>query len=223
MQPGLIEDPKFSPSWYELMVTTTTIAPLFRCFTWFNQLLQLLPASVMEGVYPKGISNMMLGKTGRQYIENIKREMRESPDNKGEQNWSSAFHHLLSSDIPETEKSAERLQAESMIFLLAGTLAGAHTLTFVVFYVLANPILEKRLRAELEGIFSSSVTGDGGEIPAWAELEKLPYLRGCIKEALRLNGLVGNLARCSPDEPVMYKQWKIPKNVSAFARIAIIL
>ena len=37
MQPGLVEDAAFSPAWYELMVKTTTIAPLFRCFTWLNK------------------------------------------------------------------------------------------------------------------------------------------------------------------------------------------
>ncbi|KAI1128167.1 cytochrome P450 [Nemania abortiva] len=212
MEPGLIQDPEFSPSWYNLMVTTTTIAPLFRCFTWLNKLLQLLPASVMEGVYPQGISNMMLGKTGRQYIESIKKKLAASPTTQGKQDWSSAFHHLLSSDIPESEKSVERLQAESMIFLLAGTLAGAHTLTFVVYYILSNPLIEARLRSELKGVFTPTSSEEKMKMPSWAELEKLPYLRGCLKEALRLNGLVGNLARCSPDETITYKQWKIPKN-----------
>jgi cytochrome P450 len=145
--------------------------------------MQSLPASVLEGVYPKGISNMMLGKTGRQYIEKIRREIDTSPGSKQDLKWNSAFHHLLSSEIPESEKSIKRLQAESMIFLLAGTLAGAHTLTFVVFYVLANPDIEKRLRAELAPAFTAS---DGGmRMPTWAELEKLPYLQGVIKEALR--------------------------------------
>ncbi|KAI0835727.1 cytochrome P450 [Hypoxylon sp. FL0890] len=212
MQPGLIEEANFSPSWYELMVKTTTIAPLFRCFTWLNKLMQLLPASVMASMYPKGISNMMLGKTGRMYIEKIKKELANSSETQGKENWTSAFHHLLSSDIPESEKSVERLQAESMIFLLAGTLAGAHTLTFVVFYVLANPDIEATLRAELETVFVPDASGKR-RMPTWAELERLPYLRGCMKEALRLNGLVGNLARCSPDEEIIYKQWRIPKNV----------
>lgn len=139
----------------------------------------------MASAYPKGISNMMLGKTGRVYIEKIKKELGSSPKSKGKENWTSAFHHLLSSDIPESEKTVKRLQAESMIFLLAGTLAGAHTLTFVVYYVLSNPTVEKRLRAELEGVFASAAAKGKNRMPSWSELEKLPYLRGCLKEALR--------------------------------------
>jgi hypothetical protein len=37
MHPDLVDEPNFTPSWYELMVKTTTIAPLFRCFTWMNK------------------------------------------------------------------------------------------------------------------------------------------------------------------------------------------
>lgn len=171
-----------------------------------HRFLQTLPTSVMNSVYPKGISNMMLGKTGQQNIEKIKAEIASS---KEDLSGVSVFHHLLSADIPESEKSTDRLRAESMIMLLAGTLAAAHTLTFVVFYVLQNPKIEKRLRAELQPAFKDYPN----KMPRWADLEKLPYLRGCIKEALRLNGLVGNLARCSPDEDIRFNQWVIPKKV----------
>lgn len=132
---------------------------------------------------------MMLGTTGRMHIEKIKKDLSDSSGTKEKDGWISVFHHLLSSDIPKLEKSVERLQAESMIFLLAGTLAGAHTLTFVVFYVLANRTIETRLRAELEGVFVTSTQGEK-RTPTWAELERLPYLRGCIKEALRYEMLV---------------------------------
>ncbi|GJC85385.1 cytochrome P450 monooxygenase sdnH [Colletotrichum liriopes] len=206
MQAGLLDDPDFTPAWKDLMIKSTTIAPLFRCFPWINKFLQSLPTSIMNSVYPKGISNMMLGKTGQRNIEKIKSDIATS---KKDLSGVSVFHHLLSSDVPESEKSTDRLRAESMILLLAGTLAGAHTLTFVVFYVLQNPQIEKRLRAELQPVFK----GYPNKMPTWAELERLPYLRGCIKEALRLNGLVGNLARCSPDEDIQFRQWVIPKKV----------
>ncbi|KAG9254338.1 cytochrome P450 [Emericellopsis atlantica] len=203
-QAGLLDDPDFTPAWKDLMIKSTTIAPLFRCFPWINKALQSLPSSVMASVYPKGIANMMLGKTGQRNIERIKSEIASS---KKDLSGVSVFHHLLSSNIPETEKSTDRLRAESMILLLAGTLAGAHTLTFVVFYVLQNPQIEKQLRAELASVFKDYPN----KMPRWTELENLPYLRGTLKEALRLNGLVGNLARCSPDEDILFHQWVIPK------------
>ncbi|POS72678.1 cytochrome P450 [Diaporthe helianthi] len=202
MQAGLLDDPDFTPAWQEgphdQVDYYCTLVPML----YMDQ--QSLPASLLNSVYPKGISNMMLGKTGQRNIEKIKSEISQS---KQDLSGASVFHHLLSSDIPESEKSTDRLRAESMILLLAGTLAGAHTLTFVVFYVLANPQVEKRLRAELQPAFKDYPK----KVPRWADLEKLPYLRGCLKEALRLNGLVGNLARCSPDQDIRFREWVIPK------------
>lgn len=169
--------------------------------------MQSLPASVLNGVYPKGVANMMLGETGQQNIDRIRREIAESDKDLSDV---SVFHHLLASDIPEAEKSTQRLRAESMIMLLAGTLASAHTMTFAVYYILADPEIEKRLRVELAPLFKDYPA----QMPSWAELEKLPYLQGCVKEALRLNGLIGNLARCSPDTAIQFNEWIIPKNVS---------
>ena len=68
-----------------------------------------------------------------------------------------------------------------MIFLLAGTLAGAHTLTFIVYYVLADGDIHTRLRNELSDILQPHLP----TFPSRTQLERLPYLRGCVKEALR--------------------------------------
>lgn len=68
-----------------------------------------------------------------------------------------------------------------MILLLAGTLAGAHTLTFVVYYVLSNSDIETKLKLELKEVFQDYPA----KVPSWSELEKLPFLAGCIREALR--------------------------------------
>lgn len=186
------------------------ITHLVRTSIHLSSFIQSLPSAIINSVYPKGVSNQMLGKTGHRNIERIKREIADSKaiDLSGV----SVFHHVLASPIPESEKSIQRLRAESMIMLLAGTLAGAHTLTFLLYYVLANSEVEKCLRHELKG--AGVFEGYPAKIPRWADLENLPYLRGCLREALRLNGLVGNLARCSPDEAVQFREWTIPKNVS---------
>jgi cytochrome P450 len=91
------------------------------------------------------------------------------------------FHHLLSSPIPEPEKSKERLQAEAMVLLIAGSVTSAHTLSLIVYYALSQPRILENLREELKTVMPApSFT-----LPSWTKLEKLPYLRSCIKEALR--------------------------------------
>jgi cytochrome P450 len=117
---------------------------------------------------------------GRQYIETIKKQIQEKDLDANERH-QSLFHYFLTSDIPESEKSTARLQAESLLFLIAGTFSSAHTLSNIVYYVLANPAIEKRLREDLKEVMARYPDQN----PAWADLEKVPYLQACIKEGLR--------------------------------------
>jgi cytochrome P450 len=99
----------------------------------------------------------------------------------GESDKSSIFHHILQSNLPESEKDPGRLQREAFALLAAGTITTASTMSIITFYILANPDIEKRLRDELD-IFRDGLTD---KPVRWAELEKIPYLNGCIKEGLR--------------------------------------
>lgn len=77
-------------------------------------------------------------------------------EKKGEQEEGrSMFHHLLRSDIPETEKITARLNAEAVSFLGAGTYPTAATLIFVAYYILADPRIEGRLRNDLKEVMAN--------------------------------------------------------------------
>lgn len=205
--PGLVDDPHFSPGWHDLMVKTVLVAPVFRCFSWLNRLIQLLPSSLLQRLYPEGISNMMVGEMGREYIKETKQRIKQE-NMDSNQSKLSVFHHLLTSNIPESEKSTSRLQAEAMVILIAGTFTSAHILAMIVYHALSDSSIERCLREELKVTMSSYPT----RTPRVADLEAIPYLQACIKEALRLYGLIGNLPRCSPDVAIQYKQWTIPRN-----------
>lgn len=116
---------------------------------------------------------------GKEYIETIRKQVSNSE--KSLINKQSVFHHLLASDISEFEKSTTRLQAESMVILIAGTVTSAHTLSMVIYHVLSNPHMEKRLREDLQDIMVCYPARN----PRWVDLEKIPYLQACIKESLR--------------------------------------
>lgn len=116
---------------------------------------------------------------GREYIERTKQHIKQGHlDTNGSE--LSVFHHLLTSNIPETEKSTSRLQAEAMVILIAGTFTSAHTLSMIVYHVLFDKSVEKRLREDLRVTMSRYPTRK----PRLADLEKISYLRACIKEAL---------------------------------------
>lgn len=97
---------------------------------------------------------------------------------------SSVFHHILRSDLPETEKATDRLNREAFALLAAGTITTAANCSFITYFVLKSPEIEARLREEL----GRSIMNFPQEVPRWAELEKLPYLTACIREGLRFVG-----------------------------------
>lgn len=93
----------------------------------------------------------------------------------------SVFHHILQSNLPQSEKEPARLESEAFGLLAAGTITTASTLSLITYYVLANPTIEKKLREELKDVTAAYP----GQVPRWTDLEKVPYLTGCIKEGLR--------------------------------------
>lgn len=94
---------------------------------------------------------------------------------------SSVFRYLISSDMPKSEKTVERLSREAMVLLGAGTVTTARTLSVMTFHILSDPLIKARLSEEL----TSVMEGYPLKPPRWSDLEKLPYLQACIKEGLR--------------------------------------
>jgi len=125
-------------------------------------------------------SALMTYEMGREYIKKTKQRIQQE-DLDSNPSKLSVFHHLLTSNIPESEKSTSRLQAEAMVILIAGTFTGAHILAMIVYHALSDPSIERRLREELKVTMSSYPT----RTPRVADLEGIPYLQACIKEALR--------------------------------------
>lgn len=93
----------------------------------------------------------------------------------------SVFHQILASDADESIKNTQRLQGEAFILVGAGTITTSSTLAIITYYVLANPHVEGKLRAQLREVMA----GFPDKFPTWTELEKVPYLVACIKEGLR--------------------------------------
>nr|POE65009.1 trichodiene oxygenase [Quercus suber] len=150
------------------------------------------------------------------------------------------FHELLTSDLPETEKSIERLMHEGKLF-------SNHLSTEIVNRFLAKPVHTKLVNFHLTELLAVSIVGAGVEtttaalskvsfylldrpevksklvdeitsvfpdphtVPPLAVLESLPYLSAVVEETLRLTiGVSSRTIRKSPQTPVLYKDWVIP-------------
>jgi cytochrome P450 len=93
----------------------------------------------------------------------------------------SLAQHLLASDMPESEKTTQRLAGEFIAILAGGTMTTARALATITYFVLADPQIENQLRETL----AEPMAGYPDNVPRWAELEKIPYLAACVKEGLR--------------------------------------
>lgn len=118
---------------------------------------------------------------------------------------------ILSSDLPPSQKTRSRLATEASVVLAAGGITTMRMLTITSYYLLSSPSKLHHLQSELNSLMRSYPTTN----PRWSDLEKLPYLSACIKEALRLGiGATRHAAKYFPNDEIEYKSWVIPKGTS---------
>ncbi|PHH87959.1 hypothetical protein CDD83_8173 [Cordyceps sp. RAO-2017] len=225
--PRLLEAPDFNPEWHDSVMGILSVVPYVRNFPWINSVLGVIPLWLLQKLNPRAagfrafhlvrlpfrllcvrrltcISGTQL--CGRRVAE-VKADIASKSELK-ESDKTSIFHHILQSDVPESEKAPDRMRREAFALLAAGTITTASTVSLITFYVLADPAVEKRLRQELHFVADALPE----KLPRWTDLEKLPYLTACIKEGLRLSRFFRRSPRISPDHEIQYKQWTIPKN-----------
>ncbi|KAI9148341.1 N-acetyltryptophan 6-hydroxylase ivoC [Paramyrothecium foliicola] len=114
---------------------------------------------------------------------------------------STIFEGILSSNkLPEEEKSNDRMAHEAQLVVFAGQGTTAYTLSAALYQLLANPEILRRAKAEL-----AEAIPQAGQIPAFAQLENLPYFGAVVQEVLRVHpGIVSRLPRVSPEIPIEY-------------------
>jgi len=122
------------------------------------------------------------------------------------------FEDLLESRLPEEEKCPERIAQESMTVVVAGTHGTAFAIATGIYYLLASPTTLQKLKTELREALPSPE-----QRYSWKDIDKLPYLKGVIQEALRLSyGSSARLPRVSPVDVLTVtddargKTWNIP-------------
>jgi cytochrome P450 len=120
------------------------------------------------------------------------------------------FHEILcSKNLTSIDKAHQRLADEANILVAAGVETTAFALCVGVFHIVNTPQIHSRLKNEL---LESLPEGDD-KIPSLLQLEKLPYLKACIQESLRLSyGISARNPRRHPDRELNYKgHYIIPK------------
>ncbi|KAK3349178.1 putative cytochrome P450 [Lasiosphaeria hispida] len=205
--PSFLSDPDFAPDWHTTLCRFFTQITLYTNFTFLMGWVSLIPRSVLLSLTPGAAGFKTFTELVIHHIEDAKkRRLVGEPVSSTRAN--TLAQHILASDLPESEKTTQRLAGEFIAILAGGTMTTARALATITYFVLADRRIEIQLREAL----AETMAGYPDKVPRWAELEKIPYLAACVKEGLRIShGSMRRVPRSSPDLELQYKQWKIPK------------
>lgn len=202
---GYLDSAEFAPYWHTAVMQASEGFHFFKQFAWLETLLRSLPGSVSKAMAPQLTSLFLMIEMVREKII-----VAEADISRGEkpENESSIIYKLLKDDsLSAEDKSIGRLENEFMALVAAGSLTVAHTLSITAYHIIANDKILHTLQDELKSV----LTRQSGPIK-WNTLEQLPYLTAVILEGLRWgNGVPHRLQRISPDLPIQYKEYTIPK------------
>ena len=114
------------------------------------------------------------------------------------------LHSIVNADIPQKEKSIDRITQEAVTVIGAGTEAAAGPMAEMIFGLLSKPKKALRLKEELNALEPNRTT-----YLTYDMVQTLPYLSAVISEGFRLGKESGRMPRISK-LPINYKSWVIP-------------
>jgi cytochrome P450 len=143
-------------------------------FPWIAKFLNSLPDSWVQAMNPSlkkllQLKHDLTGIVSRISQEHDKEKKPEKP---------TIFLEVMQSNIAAQEKSIRRLADEAQTIVVGGLTTTAWALTVAMYYLLENPQVLEKLRAEL---FASVPDHCAPRVLSFQKLEPLPYLRGCIR------------------------------------------
>jgi cytochrome P450 len=115
------------------------------------------------------------------------------------------FQCIIASNIPQSEKTQDRLAQEAFVVVVAGSETTSRVLSAAIFHLHANlPILE-RLRKEIDAAMPNADI-----IPTSKTLSKNTYLNIVIKETLRISAPITSRTPLVPRTALPYTSHLIP-------------
>ena len=201
-----VEEPDFAPHWKKLMSGLFEGVPIAKNFPWILKLLQSLPRSWNPDFEPFLRCKDAMDKQARE-VWRAEQNAAGLEKQRSQEKAKTIFHGIMRSDIPETEKTIERLSDEAFVLIVAGGETTARVLTVILCHLLQNKDLLSRLRAELDKVINP-------DLPESRLLEDVPLMKAVIQEGLRIAAPVTNRPiLIAPNEDLKCHGWVIPRGV----------
>jgi cytochrome P450 len=162
-----LSEDDFKLKWKETVVGALANGVFLRQFPWALPILNAIPLPILHKLNPNAAALMEWGLVVRKKVEEMMERHRSGNKPEG-----TVFQTLLDSDLPEQEKSAQRLQDEGQSVVGAGSETTAKALSVITFHLLNDKRKLQRLREELKSASIVDLNSPG----LISRLEKLPYL-----------------------------------------------
>ncbi|KAF7586777.1 hypothetical protein BBP40_008348 [Aspergillus hancockii] len=201
-----LDEPSFIPQWSKTLSGIGKASVYIKPFPWLVTVFNALPERLLSWLNPEMDLTFQFQRRCREIVKAIMEEQNASGyDNvKSQFSHPTFFHDVLNSDLPPKEKSPERLWQEVQTVIGAGAETTGKALSWIMFYLLADPEKLEKLREELN-------QRDPNRTATLLDFEKMPYLTSVLLEGLRLSyGLSTRLQRIAPDRALQFKEWSIP-------------
>lgn len=196
----------FTTNWHKALHSIEQIGHLAVQFPIIPAFMNSLPDALVERLSPLFAQLIAVHRDLRRQIHRLRNGM--STTEKQEDKQSSVINSILQNeDLPASEKKSQRVVDESVLLISAGLLTTAWALSVGSFHIINDESVYKRLREELDAAVPDPTVSDAFK---WAELEKLPYLTGCIRESIRLSQPVTHRSQRQYNHAIQYRQWVIP-------------
>ncbi|KAI0401350.1 cytochrome P450 [Xylaria palmicola] len=189
-----LDDEDWGEEYFSSQESYFKLTHIFGCFPVVMSLVNNIPAWVL-GVF---IPNLSAMSEKQEWMVSRIRQIRASPDPNAVKR--TIFEGILSSSLPENEKTDTRMAHDAQLIILAGESTTGHTLSATLFELLAHPDIYKTAKDEV----TLAMRGKNG-VASHPNVQNLPYLNAVINEGLRLHpGVISRMARVSPEKDIVY-------------------
>ncbi|KIW42127.1 uncharacterized protein PV06_05711 [Exophiala oligosperma] len=198
-----VKGENFDETMHEPFMAASISGHLSLQMPWVPKILNMLPESMLIKIEPLYALVFRMQADLRRQILALKAGDLKNAD-KGSTH-PTVFQELIAGPMPASEQETRRLQDEAQLVVAAGVTTTGWALSTAAFHLINNPPVLAQLRKELEAAIP-----DPSSPLSWTELERLPFLTGCVREAVRMSYAVTTRNPRLFSRPMVYKNWEIP-------------
>jgi cytochrome P450 len=164
-----LDSPTFEPEWSHTLSNFAKYSAILKPMPWIGKILDSLPESWATKLNPGMALMFAFQHRCRVIIGQVLTAYRSGELQKQEVKRPTFFHDVVASDLPDREKTPDRLAQELQIIVAAGSETVAKFLSWTTFFLLENPEKLEKLKEELDRL-------DPKREASLVDFENMPYL-----------------------------------------------